>query len=233
MVGTAIVAAASAIAGIAGGIAKTAAARRQQRLLQKQIDNERAKNDAWYNRRYNEDFLQRTENLSALKRAGEMLMRSSRAAAGTAAVQGTSNAVAAAQKEANNQTYADLVSNVASNASRERDVVENQYRQRGAQIAANQQNVTQARYDAKMAAIDTAAEGVQGAANAYLASHKVADINVGDKVNNMPKVDTTKVGEIVDSPIKTGIGSDFKKNQKANETTPWHKIMGIPEDYYA
>lgn len=213
MIATAIIAGVSAAASVAGGIAKTVSARRQQRELQRNLDRQKAENRAWYDRRYNEDQLQRSENRALLEQARKRLMQSSKAAAGTAAVMGSSNAVAAAQKEANNEAYTGLVSSVASNASARRDAVEDKYLARKNALDARQDDVTNARYAANQAAIDTAVAGVQGAANAYLAAHSP---KVGDDSAQMAKMAESKgVGNV----LNQGAAEQFRSSASAAPTT--------------
>lgn len=122
---------AAALIGAAGSIlgnvlqrnAQKEAYRRQQESLRR----EKADNAAWYNRRYYEDATQRADTQRLLTRARETLRASNRAAMGRNAVMGGTNAEAAAAKEANNQAYADMVSQAAAAAETRKDQVEDAY----------------------------------------------------------------------------------------------------------
>ena len=151
-------------------------------------------------------------------------MESSRATAGTRAVMGSSNAVSAAQKEANNEAYTGLVANVASNASSKRDAVENRYLNTKGTLADKQSEVTNARFNANQSAIDTAVASVQGAANTYLASHTPNDH--ADKMNDM--AEAKGVGNLLNqgateqfkasanvAPQRTNTANEFEQANRA------------------
>ena len=211
MIFTAITAAVAAAASIAGGIAKTASARRAQRKQQAAIDKMRAENDAWYNRRYNEDATQRADNQRLLTQAREALMRSSRAAAGTSAVNGTSNAAVAAQKEVNNESYAGIVSSVAANAAAQKDSIEKSYREKQASVEQQQLNADMQREANKQAAIDAGVNGVNSVANAIIASHDVSSGKSGDGQTGDASDPTESA-----SVIKNAVNNEHAK-QVANE----------------
>lgn len=158
-------AAISAAASIFGAARKSRIARRNARRQRAAMERKEAENEAWYKRRYNEDMLERSENRAALEQARRQLMRSSKAQAGSNAVTGATNAVAAAQKEANNETYSGLVAGIAQDASRKRDSIEQQYMQNKNAIADQRMQVEQAQAEAQNAGIDVAVAGVQGAAS--------------------------------------------------------------------
>ncbi len=158
-------AAVSAAAGIAGGIKKTANARKLAKEQQHMLDKERGENAAWYQRRYYEDPLERVENRSALEQARKNLIQSSKAAAGVASVTGASNAAQAAQKEANNEAYTGLVQGIAANAGKSRDAVESSYRKANNEFDKGQIQLNASRAEAQNQAVDTAVEGVQNAAS--------------------------------------------------------------------
>lgn len=122
---------AAALIGAAGSVLGNVLQRNaQKRAYQRQQESLRrdaADNAAWYNRRYYEDATQRADTQRALAQARETFRSSNRAAMGRNAVMGGTNAQAAAAKEANNEAYADMVSQAAAAAESRKDNVEDAY----------------------------------------------------------------------------------------------------------
>lgn len=123
MIGAAIGAASGLAGSIFGGIKARKAAKKAQRALDK-ADKE---NQDWYNRRYNEDYMQSAEAQSALNKAREYAMEQYKNARGAATVGGASDESVAQQKAAANKMMADMTSDIASNATARKDAVEQQY----------------------------------------------------------------------------------------------------------
>lgn len=123
MVGEIISAGIGLLGGIFGGLSKNAMIKKQQAMLAEQS----RQNEDWFNRRYNEDETQRTDALRLLNRTEESIKRRNKAAAGTAAVMGSTAEAVAAEKEANNQALADTASQIAAQAESRKDAIEQQY----------------------------------------------------------------------------------------------------------
>lgn len=184
MIGTLI----SVGAGILGSVMSSRTARKQQEAQQAELDRQKAENAAWYNRRFYEDGTQRADVQRSLTRAQDNLRRNSRAASGQAAVTGASNATVAATKEANNQAYADMVSQAAATAEARKDAVEQGYLEQKRNLAKQQIDADAARANAKIGAINTAVQAV-GTAAAGLeeaSSNKIA-ANTEDGSNSEKK----------------------------------------------
>ena len=84
MIGTAIGIGASLIGGVMGASKAAKAANAQQQMLNQQ----RNKNEAWYNRNYYQNYLDSKEAQSAIKRVEDTLRRRNQEAQATAAVTG-------------------------------------------------------------------------------------------------------------------------------------------------
>ena len=84
---------------IAGGIMGAKSARKQARM----IADEKNKNQAWFDRRYNEDSTQRAEAQAAITKMREAMKDRTAAAAGTSAVMGGTEESMAIEKEAQNK----------------------------------------------------------------------------------------------------------------------------------
>ena len=184
MIGTLI----SVGAGILGSVMSSRTARKQQESQQTELDRQKAENAAWYNRRFYEDGTQRADVQRSLTRAQDTLRRNSRAASGQAAVTGASNATVAATKEANNQAYADMVSQAAATAEARKDAVEQGYLEQKRNLSKQQIDADAARANAKIGAINTAVQAV-GTAAAGLeeaSSNKIA-ANTEDGSNSEKK----------------------------------------------
>ena len=120
-------------ASIFGGISASKAMKKVKNNLQEQ----QRENEAWYNRRYNEDATQRADAQRILTMTEESIKNRNRQAAGAAAVMGGTEESVAAAKATNNQALADATSQIAVNADAHKDAIESQYQVRDAQL--NQQ----------------------------------------------------------------------------------------------
>ena len=123
MYGSLIGAGLGAAASIYGGIKAREAADEANHMLKQQ----KAENQAWYDRRYNEDATQRADAQRILTMTMDRMRRRNQAAAGTAAVMGSSPEAVAAEKQANAQALADAASQIAAAGAARKDQVENQY----------------------------------------------------------------------------------------------------------
>lgn len=87
-------------------------------------------NQAWYDRKYNEDPTKRADTIRLLTQMQEQIKNRNKAAKGRQAVMGGTEDSTTAVKEANNKTLADTTSQiVAANESR-KDAIEGQYQAR-------------------------------------------------------------------------------------------------------
>lgn len=123
MIGAIVGAGISAIGSIAGGIMGGKAARKQKQM----IEDQRRKNQNWYDRRYNEDSTQRADAQRLLTITEDSIRRRNKAAAGTQAVMGGTAESVAAAKEANNEALSDAVSRIAAQGDARKDSIEERY----------------------------------------------------------------------------------------------------------
>lgn len=142
---------------IFGGIKASREAKKQQKML----DAQKADNQAWYNRRYNEDGTQRADAQRLLTNTQDLLRRQTMAAQGANAVTGASTEAVAAQKAANNQALANATSTIAAASDARKDNIEQQYQANDNALANKQLQVSQQ----KQNAITQAVQGVAGAAD--------------------------------------------------------------------
>lgn len=113
---------------VAGGVMGAKSARKQARM----IAEEKSKNQAWFDRRYNEDSTQRADAQAAITRMRDVMKE--RTSAGEAAVMGGTEESVAAEKEAQNKALAETTSNIVVNGEARKDSIEAQYQSRDAQL---------------------------------------------------------------------------------------------------
>lgn len=142
----------SAVGSIFGGISASKAMKKVKKNLQAQ----KQANQAWYDRRFNEDATQRADAQRILTKTEEAIKNRNRQAAGMQAVMGGTEESVAATKAANNQALADATSQIAVNAEARKDQIEQNYQQREAQIEDSLNNLE----INKAQAIGTAVQGV-------------------------------------------------------------------------
>lgn len=142
---------------IFGGIKASREAKKQQKML----DAQKAENQAWYNRRYNEDGTQRADAQRLLTNTQDLLRRQTMAAQGANAVTGASTEAVAAQKAANNQALAEATSTIAAASDARKDNIEQQYQTNNNALADKQMQISRQ----KQNAITQAVQGVAGAAD--------------------------------------------------------------------
>lgn len=126
MVGTIIGGALGLGASIVGNIAAAREARKAREVLERRA----ADNQAWYDRRYNEDATQRADAQRLLSITEERIRQRNKAAAGRAAVMGGTDESVAVTKAAGNKALGNVVGHIAADGSRRKDAIEGQYEAR-------------------------------------------------------------------------------------------------------
>lgn len=125
------------------------------------LDAQKAENQAWYNRRFNEDGTQRADAQRLLTNTQDLLRRQTKAAQGANAVTGASTEAVAAQKAANNQALASATSTIAAASDARKDNIEQQYQATNNALEDKQMQISRQ----KQNAITQAVQGVAGAAD--------------------------------------------------------------------
>lgn len=151
---------AGGVLGAAGSIFGGISASKAMKRMKRNLEEQKRENQAWFDRRYNENATQRADAQQAISLMREEMKKRSQAAAGAQAVMGGTEESVAAAKAANNQALADATAQIAVNGERRKDAVEQQYQQRDAQLddALNNLEVGKAQ------AIGQAVQGVAQAA---------------------------------------------------------------------
>lgn len=171
MVGSIIGAAAQIGSSIYGAIKSSQANKRAEELLQ----NQRDKNQKWYDQKMAEDYTQRTDVQNVLRKQRELLQEQYQKARATNLVAGGTDESLALQQAAANDAMGDTMADIAANAASYKEGVENQFRTQDA--ALDQQQI--ANEQAKAQSIANAA-GQMGSAVSGLMTGAV-----GEKVDDV------------------------------------------------
>lgn len=193
MIGALIGAGLGLASSIAGGIANRKARKKQEQLLaQQQRDNQ-----AWYERKYNEDPTKRADTVRLLTQMQEQIKNRNRAAKGRQAVIGGTEDSTTAVKEANNKTLADTTSQIVAANEARKDAIEQQYQQNKRSIQGQQMQM-----EAEKSA-DTAnvAAGVAGTAANIAAT---LDSGGGSKTPKRPDVEMPTEADMAKLDAKVG-----------------------------
>ena len=156
-IGSAIGAAGSIASSIFGGIKASKAMKKAKKMIQQEVK----KNQDWYDRRYNEDATQRADAQRILTLTEENIKNRNRQAAGTQAVMGGTEESTAAAKAANNEALADATAQIAVNGEQRKDQIEQQYRQRDADLQGQLQQMEVKRGQAIADAAQAAGQSFQ------------------------------------------------------------------------
>ena len=204
--------------GVASSIFGGISARKARRKLERMLAQQEKENQAWYDRKYNEDPTKRADTVRLLTQMQEQIKNRNKAAKGRQAVMGGTEDSTTAVKEANNKTLADTTSQiVAANESR-KDAIEGQYQARKDAI----QNKRMGLEAEKAAGTASVAAGVAGTAaniaatiDGGLGKSKVARPSVSSPTQaDMDKLDA-KVGA---APTQQQVASDL--NDMIDDNAP-------------
>lgn len=179
MLGTLIGAGLGLASSIAGGIANRKARQKQEQMIAQQ----QKENQAWFDRKYNEDPTKRADTVRLLTQMQEQIKNRNKAAKGRQAVMGGTEDSTTAVKEANNKTLADTTSQIVAANDARKDNMENQYRARKSQLQGQQMSL-----EAEKAA-DTA-NAVAGVAGT--AANIAAAVDSGGGKSKAPDMNVTQ-----------------------------------------
>lgn len=187
MIGALIGAGLGLASSIAGGIANRKARRKQEQMLAQQ----QRENQAWYDRKYNEDPTKRADTVRLLTQMQEQIKNRNRAAKGRQAVMGGTEDSTTAVNEANNKTLADTTSQIVAANEARKDAIEQQYQQNKRSIQGQQMQMEAE----KSADTANAVAGVAGTAANIAATldagtggaKKAQNINATQQLNGIAK----------------------------------------------
>lgn len=153
--------------GAAGSIFGGISASKAMRRVKKNLQAQKQANQNWYDRRYNEDAMQRADAQRILTQTEESIRNRNRQAAGAQAVMGGTDESTAAAKAANAQALADATSQIAVNAENRKDQIEQTYQQRDSQINEALNNLEINKAQAISQAVQGVAKAGAGIAGAF------------------------------------------------------------------
>lgn len=163
---------------ILGGLSSANAAKRAEKLRQEQD----AKNAAWFNRKYNESYIDTAAGRNAIRQAIDYGKRQTQRAEGAAAVTGGTDAAVAQAKEGANKMVGDTIGQLAAQDTARKEQAEATYL-RQQELSTSQQMANQ---QAKAAGI---AQAAQGASNAMMVGatllNNVGSSGVGDRLDDV------------------------------------------------
>lgn len=131
----------SSALGVAGSIFGGHQASKAMQQYKANVEEQKRKNQAWYDRRYNEDATQRADAQRILTQTQEAIKNRNKAAAGVQAVTGGTEESVAATKAANAQALAEATSHIAAAGDRRKDVIEAQYQARDNELQNQLNNI--------------------------------------------------------------------------------------------
>ena len=201
-IATAIGAGVGLASSLFGGSSASKAAKeaeRRQRAME-------AKENAWYQRRYNEDYIDTAAGQNLVRRAKDYAREQWKKAAGAQAVAGGTDAATAQAKEAGNKMVGDTIANIAATDQANKSHIDDAHQQ-------NQQRFAQMDMNRELQRAQNITNAAQGASNAIMS---VAGA-----------VDQTSAAK----PSLQG-GSNNSSIKPANEppVTPYSKVQTATDD---
>ena len=170
-----------------GGYKASQAAKKANR----QIANQRAANQAWFNRRYNEDYADTAAGQRLITQAKDYAKDNWKKAQGASRVGGATDESAAAAKEAGNKMVGNTISGIAAADTARKDRIDAQYRAMDNSLAQQQIAVEQNRA-AKISQAASQASNAMMNAGAYIDGMNASKAS--------DSVKTSSLGGVADVP---------------------------------
>jgi len=151
---------------LAGSIAGSIASARAAKKANKMVEAQKAKNQAWYDRNYNQPATQRADAVDLMNRSREYMDNRNQRSAMTNAVMGGTDEALAMDKANTNQVLAETAANINAQADQRKDAIEQNYMDQDTALT-NQQFNTQMQ---KAQNISQAASGASAGAAGIVGS---------------------------------------------------------------
>jgi hypothetical protein len=174
-----------------GGMSASEAAREAERRQRQQ----EARENAWYTRRYNEDYVDTAAGQNLVRRAKDYAKEQWKKAAGAQAVAGGTDAATAMAKEAGNKMVGDTIANIAATDQARKDNVDNMHRQAEGQFAQMDMNREMQRAQNITNAAQQASNAIMSA-GAAVDQASAAKASLGGGSNNSTPSGTTDYAAI-------------------------------------
>ena len=169
------------------GGARAAEASREAERRQRAAE---AREEAWYKRRYNENYVDTAAGQNLVRRAKEYARENWKKAAGAQAVAGGTDAATAMAKEAGNKMVGDTIANIAATDQARKDNVDNMHRQAQEKFAQMDMAREQQRAQNITNAASAASNAIMSAASAVDQASSPAKPSLNGGSNNSTPVDT-------------------------------------------
>lgn len=154
-----VLAAASAAAGLASSIFGASKARKARKKAQQEQAKRERSEQAWYDKRYNQDYMDTAAGQNLVRQANEYADKQWRKAEGAKVVGGGTDAATAQAKESANNMMGNTIANIAAQDTARKDRVDEQHQQN----LDNFSRQTQARYEQQAQDTNTAAQNASNA----------------------------------------------------------------------
>lgn len=164
MIGTLVGAGLGVASSLYGGVSASKA----MKNVRDNLEEQKANNEAWYERRYNEDATQRADAQRLLQITQDNIRKRNREAAATAMMTGGTEESVAASKAANAKAMADAMSKIAADGEARKDSVEKAYMTRDAALDSQLNNM-------EVGKANAVTQAMQGAASAFGTAGTMAD----------------------------------------------------------
>lgn len=213
-----ILAAAGAAASVASSIFGGVGAAKQRKKAKRAQERRERQEQAWYDRRYNQDYLDTAAGQNLMRQANEYADNQWRKAEGAKAVGGGTDAAVAQAKESANRMVGNTVANIAANDEQKKSSVDSMHQQSQQNFA----NMEAQRHEQQAQDVTSAA---QGASNAIMSAAALAEGSTKKKVNTtslkpdgtVVKMDPVDNNGVTHKPEKTdlkGVIGDIDENKR-------------------
>ena len=115
--------------GAVGSLIGAIGSARQMKKARKNLQNQRAKNQAWYDKEYNTDYTQRSDTQQVLNKTREMADANRRRARNMGVVAGATDEAVAMENEASNKMVGDTMGAINASADAYKQNIQGQYKQ--------------------------------------------------------------------------------------------------------
>lgn len=210
-------------AAILGGVLSSQSAKKQREEQLRALRQQQEKNEAWYNRRYNEDATQRADAQLALRRTNDAIKQRTLAALGKKNVIGGTDASMATVQQQNAKAVGDALGDIVAQSETRKDNIEDQYRQRDASLDAQQSDVNSTYEATKRANIANAVTGT-------LKATASSDSDGGAATRGVD-TNTEKLVNPADELTRTRSADDYAKDIEKYYSTrkdPWQQTKTDP-----
>lgn len=185
-----------------GGKSASKAAREAERRQRQQ----EAKENAWYTRRYNEDYVDTAAGQNLVRRAKDFAREQWKKAAGAQAVAGGTDAATQMAKDAGNKMMGDTIANMAATDQQRKENVDNLHRQAEQQFAQMDMNRELQRAQNISNAASAASNAMMSIGSAVdQASAKTSNLKGGSNNSTVVQKPATTTNHVIDG--KTFVGT--------------------------